>query len=149
VADRIDVLLHAVDAVIDIGSSLFMVAAFHHGRRDCASGRARGRCNYNLERPHESLGMQVPASRYRPSPRCFPESLPPVEYDSKDVIRKVQAGGEIWFKARPYKIGVAFRGHPVALRPIPSGDSLDVFFCHQKIAQINQNPSPSPSPKEN
>ena len=103
---------------------------------------------YNLERPHESLGMQVPASRYRPSPRCFPESLPPVEYDAKDVIRKVQAGGEIWFKAQPYKIRTAFRGHPVALRPTASGDALDVFFCHQKIAQINQNPSPSPSPKE-
>ena len=103
---------------------------------------------YNLERPHESLGMQVPASRYRPSPRCFPESLPPVEYDANDVIRQVQSGGEIWFKARPYKIGTAFRGHPVALRPTASGDALDVFFCHQKIAQINQNPSPSPSPKE-
>ena len=27
---------------------------------------------YNLERPHESLNMQVPASRYEPSQRCFP-----------------------------------------------------------------------------
>lgn len=104
---------------------------------------------YNLERPHESLGMQVPASRYRPSPRSFPESLPPIEYDSKDLIRRVQAGGEIWLKGRSFKIGVAFRGHPVALRPTPSGDSLNVFFCHQKIAQINPNPSPSPSPKDN
>ncbi len=103
---------------------------------------------YNLERPHESLGMQVPASRYRPSPRCFPESLPPVEYDAKDVVRKVQEGGEVWFKSRPYKVGTAFRGHPVALRPTASGDALDVFFCHQKISQINQNPSPSPSPKD-
>lgn len=103
---------------------------------------------YNLERPHESLGMQVPASRYRPSPRSFPESLPPIEYDSNDLVRKVQAGGELWFKGRSFKIPDAFKGHPVALRPTPAGDSYDVLFCHQKIAQINLNPSPSPSPKD-
>ena len=104
---------------------------------------------YNLERPHESLGMQVPASRYHPSPRSFPESLPPIQYDSNDLIRKVQAGGEIWLKGRSFKIGSAFRGHHVALRPTPSGDTFNVFFCHQKIAQVNPNPSPSPSPETN
>ena len=31
---------------------------------------------YNLERPHEALEMAVPASRYRESPRSFPEQLP-------------------------------------------------------------------------
>ena len=97
---------------------------------------------YNLERPHESLGMQVPASRYRPSPRSFPESLPPVEYDSQDLLRKVQNGGEIWFHGRPYKIGNAFVGHHVALRPTTSDHTLNVFFCHQKIAQIRLTPSP-------
>src|SRR6266542_1835993 len=66
------------------------------------------RGTYNLERPHESLTMQVPASRYRPSPRCFPEALPSIEYDSKDLVRKVQNGGEIWFRGHPYKIGNAF-----------------------------------------
>ena len=101
---------------------------------------------YNLERPHESLAMQVPASRYRPSPRALPESLPPIEYDSKDLVRKVQNGGEIWFRGNPYKIGHAFVGHPVALRPTHSDGTINVFFCHQKIAQINPNPSPSPSP---
>ena len=103
------------------------------------------RCVYNLERPHESLGMQVPASRYRPSMRSFPESLPPIQYDSMDLIRKVQNGGEIWLRGRPYKVGAAFVGHPVALRPTPDGSGLDVFFCHQKIAQLDVPPSPNPS----
>ena len=103
---------------------------------------------YNLERPHESLAMQVPASRYRPSTRAFPEALTPIEYDSKDLVRKVQNGGEIWFRGNPYKVGNAFVGHPVALRPAHPDGTLNVFFCHQKIAQINPNPSPSPSPTE-
>ena len=31
---------------------------------------------YNQQRPHQALGMEVPAHRYRPSPRPFPEVLP-------------------------------------------------------------------------
>ena len=30
------------------------------------------RSNYNQERPHEALGQQPPAERYRPSPRSYP-----------------------------------------------------------------------------
>jgi transposase InsO family protein len=98
---------------------------------------------YNLERPHEALGMDVPASRYKPSFRSLPDSLPPILYDSSDIVRKVQQTGEIWFHGQPHKIGNAFVGHPVALRPSPIDGVLDVFFCHQQIAQINLNPSPN------
>jgi transposase InsO family protein len=35
---------------------------------------------YNLERPHEALDMQVPASRYTMSKQAFPETLPLIEY---------------------------------------------------------------------
>ena len=101
---------------------------------------------YNLERPHESLGMRVPASRYRLSMRSFPEALPPIQYDSKDRIRKVQSGGEIYLGGRTYRVGGAFVGHPVALRATPVDGLLDVFFCHQKIAQIDLSTSPNPSP---
>jgi transposase InsO family protein len=50
---------------------------------------------YNLERPHESLDMVVPASRYRQSPRSYQYKLPPIEYGPDDKVRKVQAGGWI------------------------------------------------------
>ncbi len=39
---------------------------------------------YNLERPHEALGMAVPMSRYRESPRTFPETIPPLVYGPGD-----------------------------------------------------------------
>jgi len=35
----------------------------------------RWRDRYNLVRPHEALGLEPPVSRYRPSPRPFPEVL--------------------------------------------------------------------------
>jgi transposase InsO family protein len=102
---------------------------------------------YNLERPHEALGMDVPASRYKPSFRAFPDSLSPILYDSSDIVRKVQKAGVISLHGRPYKIGDAFIGHPVALRPSSLDGALNVFFCHQKITQINLHPSPNPSPE--
>lgn len=102
---------------------------------------------YNLERPHESLNMQVPASRYEPSQRCFPESLPPIEYDCADLVRKVQNGGELWFKGRPFDVGSSFVGQYVALRPSARDGVFDVFFAHQKISQINLVPLPQPLPQ--
>jgi transposase InsO family protein len=100
---------------------------------------------YNFQRPHDALELAVPASRYQPSPRSFPEILPPVLYQPGDLIRKVQLGGEIWFQGRPFKIGNAFYRQPVALRPSTLDGLFDVFFCHQKIAQIDLTSSEIPS----
>ena len=100
---------------------------------------------YNFQRPHDALALDVPASRYQPSPRCFPEVLPDVVYPHGDLIRKVQLGGQIWFKGRPFNVPAAFYRHPVALRPSSSDGLFDVFFCHQKIAQIDLHTPALPS----
>ena len=97
----------------------------------------RWRAVYNLDRPHEALGLAVPASRYRASPRVFPEVLPPIEYGPDDIVRKVVVGGELSYRNRPFKVGRAFCGYPVALRPTQTDGLLDVFFCHHRVAQIN------------
>jgi transposase InsO family protein len=96
---------------------------------------------YNLERPHDALALEVPASRFQPSARSFPESLPPLLYDTSDIVRKVQQGGEIWFRGRPFKIGNAFYGNHVALKPSPLDGVFFVFFSTQNIATINLNSS--------
>lgn len=92
---------------------------------------------YNLERPHEALGMATPASRYQPSPRGFPETLPPIDYADGDIVRKVQFKGEISYRNRTWRVPKALRGYPVALRCTQTDGLMDVFFCHQKVAQIN------------
>lgn len=92
---------------------------------------------YNLERPHEALGMATPASRYQPSARPFPETLPPIEYADGDVVRKVQDRGEISYRHQTWRVPRALRGYPIALRPTQTDGLMDVFFCHQKVAQIN------------
>jgi transposase InsO family protein len=92
---------------------------------------------YNRERPHQALGLDVPASRYRISPHAFPEQLPPIEYDVGDIVRKVDAKGRIKYRAKVHTVGKAFHGYPVALRSTTDDGILNVFFCHQKISQID------------
>ena len=92
---------------------------------------------YHCERPHQSLQMVPPARRYRPSPREFPEHLPPLEYGPDDLVRRVQGKGEIWYRGGPFRIGKAFRGYPVALRPTSEDGVLAVYFSHQCITHIN------------
>lgn len=95
------------------------------------------RYTYNHERPHESLGMAVPASRYHPSPRSFPETLAPIEYAPEYDVRKVQQGGWISYQGRNYKISKAFTGYPVGLRSGDTDGIVDVIFCNQTITQID------------
>lgn len=104
---------------------------------DLQAGFDAWRTIYNLERPHEALDMSVPADRYRSSPRPFPERLPPIEYDSTDAVRKVRNTGQIRFGGHSYDVGTAFRGFHVALRPSATNGLLDVYFCTEKVTQID------------
>jgi transposase InsO family protein len=92
---------------------------------------------YNQVRPHEALGMAVPASRYQLSPRSFPEQLPPLEYGATDQVRKVQTDGKISFRNREFRIGKAFRSYPVALRPTVEDGVYEVYFATHRISQID------------
>jgi transposase InsO family protein len=101
------------------------------------------RKTYNLERPHEALGMDVPASRYEVSERSCPEELPPVEYgQSEEEVRKVHSTGYVSFRSQRFKVGKAFGGHPVALRPTVESGKWKVYFCHQHVRTIELDQPP-------
>jgi transposase InsO family protein len=97
----------------------------------------RWRESYNYDRPHEALAMQSPINRYQPSPRPFPEVLPPILYNSGDILRKVDMSGKISFHNCSFHVGKAFRYNHVALRPALMDGEYDVFYCNQKITQIS------------
>lgn len=71
---------------------------------------------YNHERPHEALGLEVPASRYRVSQRVYPEKLPEWEYPSGDTVRRVQLAGQIKFRGVVWEVGKPFEGEHLAIR---------------------------------
>jgi transposase InsO family protein len=92
---------------------------------------------YNHERPHEALGMKVPASRYQPSRRAYPETLPTIEYGPADIVRKVRHYGHIKYAGREYHVGSAFFGLHVALRHTTTDGLFAVFFCQHKIGALD------------
>lgn len=51
------------------------------------------RKEFNEERPHEALGMRVPADFYRPSEREFPRKLPEIEYPAAMKVYRVCGNG--------------------------------------------------------
>jgi transposase InsO family protein len=98
---------------------------------------SRWRHVYNFERPHDSLGLDTPASRYRPSRRTFPKELPPIDYLADDLVRRVQEGGWFSLKGRNFRTSKALAGQPVACRPLEDDGQFAVFFCHQKVDEIS------------
>ena len=104
---------------------------------DCQLHLDRFRCLYNGQRPHQALEMAVPLSRYEPSPRTYPETLPPIEYAPDDIVRKVQVDGTIYLHGGQHKIGKAFHRHPIALRPTNTDGLYNVIFCQQTIKQLD------------
>lgn len=97
---------------------------------------------YNHERPHDALGLATPDTRYRPSPRAYPEQLPGIEYGPDDLVCVPKENGHFRWRGRLFKVSNALKGLPIALRPRTQEDGVfDVFFCHHRCGQIDLNES--------
>jgi transposase InsO family protein len=93
---------------------------------------------YNYQRPHEALGMEVPANYYRISNRTFSERLESIEYGPSDIVRKVQQKGIIHFHGREFRVPQALIGQPIALRPRAQSDgSFEIYYVRQLICVID------------
>jgi transposase InsO family protein len=93
---------------------------------------------YNHERPHQALGMATPISRYRTSPRSYPERLSPIEYGEADKVVRVGVNGEVRFKSQRIKVSNALVHLPVAFRACAEIDgSYDLYFAHHRIDTIS------------
>lgn len=93
---------------------------------------------YNHERPHEAIGLAVPASRYRVSDRVYPETLPVVEYPSSDVVRIVRNGGVIQYRGVVWSLTRAFKDERVAIRPTRVDGVWAVWFAGEMLGEIDE-----------
>ncbi len=92
---------------------------------------------YNAKRPHEGIGMAVPASRYVPSRRSMPTVILPPEYEPQVPVRTVHKGGWLTFQGRAFNCSKAFAGRPVALRPTNIDGVFDVCYRTHCLTQID------------
>lgn len=93
---------------------------------------------YNHVRPHQALDLAVPASRYQPSPRRFPETLPPIEYGPDDQVARVMTNGIVHLLGHTLKVSNALHGYAIAARPRDDHDGVyDLFFAHHRLAMID------------
>jgi hypothetical protein len=85
------------------------------------------RTDYNTVRPHESLAMHPPASRYAPSARPFPRHLPAMDYPAQRDLRLVGSNGTIRFRTQLVYLGAALMGEYVSLEETNDGDWTIAF----------------------
>ncbi|PVM85239.1 IS481 family transposase [Caulobacter endophyticus] len=92
---------------------------------------------YNLERPHEALGMAPPIGRYAVSPRPYRPRVEPFEYACDDQLRRVSSEARISFLRQRWRVPKAFRGKILAVRPTSVDGLYDVFFRTTRVASID------------
>lgn len=96
----------------------------------------RFRKEYNFERPHDGLNKRRPAELYQNSDRKFPNKLPPIEYPSNYLVRKVGHSGEITWEGRDIFISESLRGEYVGLIEVDNG-IWEVYFSKMKLAGLD------------
>ena len=90
---------------------------------------------FNKERPHEALGMKVPADSYQPSARDY-HGLPELTYPlhDKDVI--VTSCGRICMHRKKINISTVLAGQRLGIKEIDEGIWL-VSFMHYDLGYID------------
>ena len=83
---------------------------------------------YNLERPHEGIDMQRPASVFQSSPRPFPRYQRKPQYAAHFETRKVSESGNIKWQNHGIFIAHPFRGQTLGIEPTDDGICTVHFY---------------------
>lgn len=104
---------------------------------DCQKAFDEWREIYNYVRPHDALKLEVPASRYKVSSRKYENWIAEYEYTDEVIMRKVNPAGSISYKSQKCFLGEAFSGRWVAIKRTITQNKHDVYYRHQRVAQID------------
>jgi hypothetical protein len=107
---------------------------------DMAAHQARFnafRQEYTTERPHEALGMQVPATMYTPSRRSLPAQLPEPNYPSHMQVRWVSNAGTFRFKRHQIFLCRPLIHEYVALEETADG-IWSIYFYDVVVARLDE-----------
>lgn len=95
------------------------------------------RAEYNDERPHETLDGKPPAAFYRPSPRPYPEQLPPLEYPGHFLVKRVTNAGTFRLNYHLVFIANALKQHYIGLEEVDDG-LWSIYFNRVLLARLDE-----------
>ena len=90
----------------------------------------RFRTLYNDERPHDALLGRTPSACYAPSPRPYPERLPPLEYPGHFLIKRVTNAGTFRLKNQLLFISNTLKQYHLGLEESDDGIWSIYFRLH-------------------
>jgi transposase InsO family protein len=93
------------------------------------------RSEYNQVRPHEALGMEVPARHYPSSPRAYNPQPRAWEYEPGVLVKALNAEGFLEYQQRRYFVCEALAQQPVGAQRIEN--KLLVRYRHLWIREID------------
>ena len=102
----------------------------------------RWRKDFNEERPHEGLGMRMPADVYHPSARRLDERVKPRLYPLGTEVRRVDAAGFIGLEGGRGYVGEAFIGVDVALERSETSDLILVRYANVRLGKLDTSGQP-------
>lgn len=92
------------------------------------------RKTFNEERPHESLGMQMPSEVYIKGTRAYEDTPTDIEYPGM-ISRKVHRVGYICMESVRIHISAALGGWSIGLHPVGQ-DRFDIYFARLRLGTI-------------
>jgi transposase InsO family protein len=90
---------------------------------------------YNHVRPHEALGMMVPAQRWQPSPRAFQANRQEWEYPAGWKVYRLAGEGQLGWQGKRWEVSGALRCQLVGLQVC--GDRVLVHFCNVALRELD------------
>ncbi len=117
-------------------------------RRELESGRLGRdqqafdlwREEFNTVRPHETLGMKVPADIYRPSDRQYEGTPDDIDYGNMSTRRVKRSTGSISYQDQDIMLTTALGGWSVGLAHLSSG-LVEVWFASLLLGHIDPKTS--------
>lgn len=93
------------------------------------------RGEFNHIRPHESLEMATPASRWHPSTRPYTATPREWSYAASMEVMRVQEQGYVRWQGRRWEISSALRGERIGIEQV--GERALVYFCGTPLRELD------------
>lgn len=92
---------------------------------------------YNTDWPHDGIGGAVPDALWQPSPRPYPERIPPPEYPAHWEKRKVSIGGTFRLKGPQVFLSHALAKQVIGLEEVDDG-IWNIIYYTTVLGRVDQ-----------